>query len=281
MPQQAESSGGLGAAPLVSSGVLLAVLLGVIDYLTGSEVSLVLFYVVPCGLVTWYAGLPAGIFIAVICGAAWTGAEWRLKDVYQNAFAFPWNAASNFVLFAASAVALALLRKAMGTRKKVVMTDPVTGVASAAAFLEAAHAEIHRARRYHKSTSLAYIDVDNLKELNHKAGHGEGDRLLRVVAQTVKGTIRVVDIVARVGGDEFALLLPETGPDEAEAFVGKLHDQLAEVMKDYEWSATVSIGIASFFSPPDSVDRMVREAEELAYAAKEEGKNRIKQKVLG
>jgi diguanylate cyclase (GGDEF)-like protein len=107
------------------------------------------------------------------------------------------------------------LRSAMEREKEAARTDSLTGAMNSRAFGELATAELHRARRYERPFTIAYVDIDDFKAVNDRFGHSSGDTLLRLVAETMKHNSRAVDVIARVGGDEFVILFPETGPGPA------------------------------------------------------------------
>ncbi|HTC77354.1 MAG TPA: diguanylate cyclase, partial [Terriglobales bacterium] len=102
------------------------------------------------------------------------------------------------------------LAAALAAEKELSRSDPLTGLPNRRAFYEVALAEADRARRYRHPLSLAYLDVDNFKQVNDDYGHDAGDELLVRVAEVLRRNLRNNDIVARLGGDEFAMLLPET-----------------------------------------------------------------------
>jgi diguanylate cyclase (GGDEF)-like protein len=105
--------------------------------------------------------------------------------------------------------------------------------------------------------------------------------VLVTMAQTLSENLRVNDVVARLGGDEFALLLPETDVTAAEAVVRKVQDLLRAEMDAYGWHITFSIGVANFLDPPESLETMIRTADELMYTAKAAGKNSLSLAVMG
>jgi diguanylate cyclase (GGDEF)-like protein len=171
------------------------------------------------------------------------------------------------------------LRSAMEREKELARTDPLTGAMNSRAFGELATAELHRARRYERPFTLAYVDIDDFKAVNDRFGHSTGDTLLRLVAETMKQNSRAVDVIARVGGDEFVILLPETGPGPAQVVSRKLQERLLGVVQQNEWPVTFSIGAITFISPPATVDEMLRLADRLMYSAKKSGKNQIRHEI--
>jgi diguanylate cyclase (GGDEF)-like protein len=153
----------------------------------------------------------------------------------------------------------------------------LTGALNRRAFLEAAERERLRAERRGEPLSVAYLDLDGFKEVNDRHGHQEGDRVLEDLADRVLQTIRGTDLFCRIGGDEFVLLLPDTGAREAAAVLQRARAAMA----DGGSPVTASVGIATFRIVPTGVAAMVEAADELMYRAKGRGKDRIVGAVLG
>lgn len=154
--------------------------------------------------------------------------------------------------------------------------DELTGIYNRRYFNTAFHREFKRSSRYEKTVSLFFFDVDNFKSFNDNYGHLEGDRVLQLIAKTLSQLFRAEDIVARIGGEEFAVLLPETGIESAlkacERFAQKLRIASAENMK---MPITVSGGIAAFPNSASTMEDLYKKADELSYKAKRAGKDRI------
>jgi diguanylate cyclase (GGDEF)-like protein len=127
---------------------------------------------------------------------------------------------------------------------------------------------------------VAYIDVDDFKAVNDQLGHSAGDRLLRTVAETMMDTLRVSDMVARMGGDEFVLLLPETDYDSSQGALKRIVQNLYLAVPRHNRAVTFSIGAVTFESPPASVDTLLRKADDVMYEVKSSGKNRIEHRVF-
>jgi diguanylate cyclase (GGDEF)-like protein/PAS domain S-box-containing protein len=165
------------------------------------------------------------------------------------------------------------LRAALENEKNVSRVDFLTQIANRRAFSEILQLEIKRSRRYRRPMTLAYLDLDNFKQVNDQFGHDTGDELLRLTAQTLRANIRATDTIARLGGDEFALLLPETDHQPACAVIAKLRGILLETIEARHHAVTLSVGLATFAAPGDSIDEVIKIADDLMYSAKNQGKN--------
>ncbi|MFH1876904.1 MAG: GGDEF domain-containing protein [Candidatus Omnitrophota bacterium] len=173
-----------------------------------------------------------------------------------------------------------LLLQALDREQMLSRTDYLTGIANRRVFYELADVEISKFRRYGHPFTVVLLDVDNLKYINDSSGHQAGDSLLRSVGAVIKENIRVTDIAARVGGDEFTILLTETGTEALEIMVPRLRERLLASMNEHNWPATFSIGVATYHRAPAGVDEIMKKVDDLMYAVKREGKNAIKQEVI-
>jgi len=170
-----------------------------------------------------------------------------------------------------------LLRKE-AELEQLAITDALTGLYNRRFFTSRLAAEVGRARRYGRTLSLVMLDLDNFKEINDQRGHQFGDHVLAEVGKILTTNVRASDIVCRYGGEEFAVLLPETGPEQAGQAAEKLRTRLKEHFQggDDSLAATVSLGVASYPSPgvADEND-LVKRADAALYEAKEQGRDRV------
>ena len=153
-------------------------------------------------------------------------------------------------------------------------TDPVTAIANRRSFESRFDLELNTADQSDRPLSLVVCDLDRFKAVNDELGHEEGDAALRLAAATIVGAVRSVDVVFRMGGEEFAVLLPNTEALEAYAVAERLRMAIREAFQDFEVPVTVSCGLATRFA--DGVDRkgMLRAADHALYHAKRAGRDR-------
>ena len=274
-----ERLGRLSKPILLSVGFIFVLLLGVIDYLTGREISFAIFYLIPICLVAWFTNRRNGIMISVASAVTWFLAETMSGPAYSHFYVPYWNVATRFSFFLIVNHMLSALKSTLERERELARTDSLTEVANGRAFYELSKMEINKARRYGRPVTTMYIDLDNFKMVNDTFGHSIGDALLRSVAGTIQKNIRVTDVVARLGGDEFVILLPETSGEAAQVVVNKLQQRLLSAMKENGWPVTFSIGAITFIDPPESVDEMIQKTDRLMYAAKKNGRNRIVHEV--
>ena len=150
-------------------------------------------------------------------------------------------------------------------------TDPLTGLANHRTFHERLRVEIQRAHRHRRPLSLAVIDVDNFKHVNDVAGHEEGDRILADVARQLGSIARTEDVLARIGGDEFAILLPETDRMQAYAALERARRLIASTPFSVG-CMTISAGLCDLEAAPDA-DAMFRLADGALYWSKAHGRD--------
>jgi diguanylate cyclase len=168
------------------------------------------------------------------------------------------------------------LHRKLEQAREAATQDALTGLPNRMAYDERIQEEIERARRYQRPLSLAIIDVDFFKKINDKFGHPAGDKVLKILAEVFKKRTRDSDFVARMGGEEFMLVLTETSADDALTVTDKLRGVIEQAnfhFRDTAVPVTVSCGITDY-SEGDSVEELYSRADEALYEAKEGGRNR-------
>ena len=170
------------------------------------------------------------------------------------------------------------LESAFDRLARISKTDELTEVANRRHFEEVLECFYHQARRYNRPLSLMVMDVDFFKAVNDVAGHPAGDEVLKQVATVVEQVCRKSDLPARFGGDEFAVLLPETLASDALGVAERIRTAVMELSVDtkVEMNVTISIGLTDLNAAEiDSPEAMIRVADRALYRAKEMGRNRI------
>jgi diguanylate cyclase (GGDEF)-like protein/PAS domain S-box-containing protein len=156
-------------------------------------------------------------------------------------------------------------------------TDPLTETANRREFFIRGENELNRATRYNERLSVLIVDLDHLKHINDTYGHSIGDLALKELARVCKSCVRDIDLVARVGGDEFVILLPKTTAVQALAFTERLRQQIASLVfatQNEPIGITASIGIAEY-RKNDTLQVLIERADRGLYQAKETGRNRV------
>src|ERR1700716_1149481 len=150
------------------------------------------------------------------------------------------------------------------------VTDPLTGLYNRRLFAETFEKELNRARRYGQPLGLVTLDLHRFKEVNDKHGHPRGDDVLRAAAVTLKKALRTSDSAFRIGGDEFALLLPQTDSPQALALCRRVETVFAEMLQPLQLAVTVAMdhGVAIFPQDAEQADQLIRIADERLYHLK-------------
>jgi len=169
------------------------------------------------------------------------------------------------------------LESAFDRLARISKTDELTGLANRRQFEEVLGLFYHQARRYNRPLSLIVMDIDFFKAVNDAGGHQAGDELLKIVAEKIERACRKADLPARIGGDEFAVLLPETSAPAAEGVAERIRQSVSEeqvITRSLRISTTLSIGVADLNAGAiDSVEAMTSLADKALYVAKERGRN--------
>ncbi len=256
-------------------GLGLIALVGTADYFSWYELSFSVFYLAPIVLVAWYAQAWAGFVFCGLSALVWCLVEITSGTGYSNMFIPFWNTTVRFGFFVVTAYLLVELKAHLRIEQRLARTDALTGALNARALRDACERLLLLARRGGRSVVLAYIDIDHFKAINDKFGHGEGDRVLQSVVQVLTRCVRASDVVGRIGGDEFAVFLPESDRAAAEIVFNKIHLELVADAAARQWPIGFSIGAAIFNPAPPCLDTALGIADQIMYEVKKSGKNNI------
>ncbi len=261
---------------LFNAYILSWALLGIVflaDFSIRYRLSLSIFYLIPILLMVRSNGIKSAILMAFAAAALWHIAD----NVSGHPYAFPfipyWNGFVRLVFF----ILIPAMYYFWDKESLSARHDILTGLPNRRALIEMAEYEIKRCRRYNRPLSIAFIDLDGFKNINDKFGHHAGDILLGKIADTFQKNIRDTDVLARIGGDEFILLMPETDQNAAvEAVTRELNHLQQTLLHGIYGFVTLSIGIMTSLKNPPPFTEVMKQADQLMYEAKKSGKNQIK-----
>ena len=172
-----------------------------------------------------------------------------------------------------------MLEEYQAKLEDLASTDNLSGLSNRRHFIEEATREIDRACRYGRKLSLIMVDVDHFKAINDNYGHLSGDEVIKTISRMFRQELREQDIVSRIGGEEFAALLPETDVDTATEVAERLRAALASsrtLCRDgQEIACTASFGVTEFSEGDQTIYDMLPRADQALYAAKNAGRNRV------
>jgi diguanylate cyclase (GGDEF)-like protein/PAS domain S-box-containing protein len=166
---------------------------------------------------------------------------------------------------------------------RLLTTDHLTGVSSRAHFFEVAESEVARAERHGRALSVVMLDADYFKRINDTAGHQAGDEVLKRIAGEAKGLLRTSDTVARLGGEEFILMLPSTTAGEALVVAERLRVAVERARIETavgQLKATISLGVATLSPANPTLQGLLAAADRALYEAKRAGRNCVRGEVL-
>ncbi len=249
--------------------LLLAIVAG-LDVATGEEVSFSLFYLAPVVVVTFRWGSRLGQGAAVAAAAVWFTIDHVSGAQYSHVLIPVWNAGVRFGFFSLVSALIGGLHAAVERETLLARTDALTGLPNRRAFLELASRELARAERHGSTVAVAVVDLDDFKSVNDRFGHEAGDEVLRGFAEIARATLRSVDITARTGGDEFAVILPDIDILGARQVLDRFRGVLAS-----RPGGGIGCSIGVVCATGGDLDAALCAADEALYRAKRGGRSAI------
>lgn len=260
----------VGRPAVLVLGVLGVAAAGALDVVTGVGPQLIPLYFVPVGFVSWRLGRRGGFACGVLSAAVVQASNGFGSPDRAGTLVQAWNSCMGLAAFLAVAFLVSELREGRAREHDLVRSDPLTGLANGHAFRERASLEVARTRRWHRPMTLAYLGLDNLEAMNAEFGQAVCDEALRTVAVALRSAIRSTDLAARIEGDRFALLFPETDKPGArvvlETVLGRLHQDLIRA----GWPVTASVGSVTTIEAT-STESLLRQADRVLYEVMKTG----------
>jgi diguanylate cyclase (GGDEF)-like protein len=248
--------------------LLMVGLIGLPDYLLGVGVSFAVLYAAPVGLATWYIGRRDGIAMAVVSSLSSLGAYIGADYLHTHPVRLALHGIMTFGFLLLGAMLLDTIRHLLQAQATLARTDPITQLLNARGFAEQLRTFLRLAARSGKPVSLACLDLDNFKQVNDSYGHATGDAVLKEFAEGLTSSLRSTDAVARIGGDEFAVLLPFTDESGARAAIAKMRETLQRTPICLRYGLGYSIGCATFVNAPQVPEQAMKVVDLLMYEAK-------------
>jgi diguanylate cyclase (GGDEF)-like protein len=262
----------------ILAGVTL--LIGVVDYATGERCSLSVMYFPIISLTCWLVGLRPAIVLSMVASVLWIVDDHLIPyHPLPDAFKY-WHTITNFAVLAMFAYVLSKVRAMLMREHLLSRLDELTGLSNRTALFDNGRRDLARCRRSGRPLTAVFIDLDEFKQVNDLYGHAEGDKVLRVTADCLRMNTRETDLTARIGGDEFVVIAPEMGYDAAQRYAERVQNCFRTEMARHGWPVTISLGIATFNSPPATVDEVVKAADDLMYVVKRREKNSVKHSLV-
>lgn len=253
-------------------GIVCTALIGLLDVVAPDKTSFSFMYLFPIGFVTWYGGKWAGLIISLICSALWS------LDIIvaDNILISTWNVLSTFAIFCTVSFMLHKIRKMLENERELSRKDHLTGVMNLRAFSELVEYEILRLQREGSPFSIAYVDLDDFKTVNDSYGHKRGDELLKHLIAHLVENLRKTDVIARIGGDEFAVFLPATDHESVKIVIEKVREQFQGSSEQNQWVTSLSIGVLTCTDSECDLEKILSIADHLMYEVKKSGKNNVR-----
>lgn len=253
--------------------ILFTLIMGWIDLATGYEYSFSVFYLIPVSVAVWYDNTKVTVLSILGATCMWLYADFSSGHQYTQTLAPYWNAFVRLAFFSVVAILLFKVRGSLIAMTKMAMRDSLTALSNSRAF-QMQYVDIRR--NSHKSShgfAVGVIDLDGFKKINDSLGHSKGDDVLVAFAEILKKATRSTDIVARMGGDEFIVILKRTDAKGAEEYSARLRRAFNESGLKEQSGVDFSMGIILFDHLPEDLDDATHAADMLMYKAKALGKS--------
>lgn len=253
-----ESRGRTASVALGLVGVI-----GFADYVTGYTLALSLFYLFPVLLATRVLGRIAGFALAGSAACVWTLAQWS-GGFPANPLQIAWNLLMRFGILAV----VTHLLLALETEMRQSRYDFLTNLINRRHFTRLLEAEQNRSDRNNTPFSVLYLDIDHFKTLNDTLGHIAGDEALQIVAETLRAQSRRMDVPARIGGDEFVVLLPDTNEGDCRMIAERIKKAFTGKIGQRCWPIGISIGMTTVCGSKQTAEEILHIADQAMYRVK-------------
>jgi diguanylate cyclase (GGDEF)-like protein len=253
----------------ISIALILAI--GIVNYSLSAQASLLIFYLVPVAIATWFVGLRPGFLAAGLSAAAIICGQWRPLQPELSL----WNGVVAGLVGYGVATLLHRIKISSEIERQLSRTDAATGAINRRFFMELLEAEFNRAQRYRFPLTLVSIDLDNFEEINQRLGYQKGDELLYQFVENLSEALRANDVVARLSNSEFAIILPQTDDDQAKQVFTRILPELKTTLTSEDVPIECIFGVMTFLEMPEDFAILNDEAANLLKKTKASGQSRL------
>jgi diguanylate cyclase (GGDEF)-like protein len=234
------------------------------------------FYLAPIIIASFFLNNKQAYFIALVATVGGLLVYQRLTANF-NLFLIGYGLLSNTAIFFTVTFLILQLRQLLDHLEEQASEDYLTKANTRRYFYEMSKTEIAQSFRDKHPLTLIFIDLDNFKQVNDTQGHEKGDQMLARIALTIKSDLREGDLLGRVGGDEFAILLHQTNQEQAKIIIERMRENLRNAIETFKTKVTFSIGVVTYLAEkPTSIDELMALADRAMYSIKETNKNSIR-----
>jgi len=245
---------------LATIACVTLVLLGVLDYTTGVEIHFLLLYLVPIFIGGWFISKEAGIYLAIFASMIWFVVVSLSGRSYSSVWIPYWNLLMRMAVFTVFAITQAQLRAKLVELSHLASRDFLTGLPNGHAFYQLTAKEMDRAFGVEPMT-LVCIDITGFKWINHRFGYSAGDHMICAIAHTIREHVPRPDLVGRLGGTNFAVLLPNVASDVANLILQRVQSALDAERRKYAHPITFFISAIACTKAPRTVAELLQEAD--------------------
>lgn len=248
--------------------VVAVVLIGIADASTDPDYLLTIVYIIPISLSAWRAGWQRAWGITALAVVTLLIVDTLNPQDGALTPAVLWNQLSRLAVVVFIVILINGLREARQRAELMARTDILTGISNLFAFREVSARHLEHAQRNGQPLTLLFLDIDDFKIVNDFGGHSAGDEVLRRIARELSFAARQDDFVARVGGDEFVVLLPRTDAAQAADVINRITSRLATISRPDGSQLTCSLGMATHAPALATIDKIMQEADNAMYFMK-------------
>lgn len=268
------------APVLFAIHIVILFVISIIGHILRPGLSMLLFYIMVTVSASWFIGKRWGVAASLTAAAAELTVRLVAGPWPTGAFVPAWNFTATLLANILIAYLTEYTRIHLKAELELIRKDFLTGIYNLRAFYEEGTLELERCRRNGVPLTIMYMDIDNLESLNYTLSRRAGNHALQSIAAAIKNSIRITDILARTGDDEFTVLLPGGNFNQASSAISRVLTVVKDVLADKKWHISVTTAAITYLSIPPSVDHMIKEAEESMKIAKVSADHNIRHTVV-